>query len=48
MINKCLNPNCKHDWFQRSDMKTKPKVCPRCKSYYWDDEDHWKIKTQIN
>ena len=43
MINKCLN--CKHDWIQRSDMKTKPKTCPKCKSYYWNDEEHWKDKT---
>ena len=46
MINNCLNPKCKHDWFQRNDQKSKQ--CPKCKSYYWDDEEHWKDKTQLN
>ncbi len=40
MKNKCLNPNCNHDWYQRNDER--PKTCPRCKSYNWDDEEHWK------
>ncbi len=40
MKNKCLNPNCNHKWFQRNDKK--PKVCPRCKSYHWEDQEHWK------
>jgi len=31
---KCLR--CQYDWFPRSDEK--PKVCPRCKSYFWDKE----------
>ncbi len=41
MINNCLNPTCKHDWFQRT-LETDPKQCPKCKSYYWNDEEHWK------
>ena len=26
---------CGHEWIPR-DMKEKPKVCPKCKSPYWD------------
>jgi len=26
---------CGHKWIPR-DMKDKPKVCPKCKSPYWD------------
>ena len=40
MRNKCLNPKCEHGWFGRSNEI--PKTCPKCKSYYWNDEDHWK------
>ena len=29
---KCLR--CGHKWYPRS--KDKPKVCPHCKSPYWD------------
>jgi predicted Zn-ribbon and HTH transcriptional regulator len=25
---------CEHEWVPRTDAK--PKVCPRCKSPYWD------------
>jgi len=46
MENKCLNPNCNHEWFQRND--NRPKVCPRCKNYNWDNEEHFKSKTQLN
>lgn len=27
---------CKHEWLPRNDIL--PKVCPRCKSPYWDRE----------
>jgi len=26
---------CEHKWIPR-DVKEKPKVCPKCKSPYWD------------
>ena len=26
---------CKHEWIPR-DTKQKPRVCPKCKSPYWD------------
>lgn len=45
MKNKCLNPTCNHDWYQRNDER--PKTCPRCKSYSWDDEKHWFAKSSI-
>lgn len=31
--NKCYR--CKHEWLS-ADKNVKPKVCPRCKSPYWD------------
>jgi hypothetical protein len=34
---------CKHEWVPNSPDK-KPKVCPRCKSPYWDRERKVKIK----
>lgn len=45
MKNKCLNPKCNHDWFP-NDPNIKPKTCPRCKSYEWDNEEHWKEKEE--
>ena len=27
---------CKHIWMPRHGVKEKPKVCPSCKSPYWD------------
>ena len=30
---KCLR--CTHKWFPRSNKK--PKLCPSCKSKYWDE-----------
>jgi predicted Zn-ribbon and HTH transcriptional regulator len=32
--NKCFR--CKHKWVQRE--KEKPRICPKCKSPYWDKE----------
>jgi len=32
--NKCLR--CDYQW--QSRLKRKPKVCPKCKSYFWDKE----------
>jgi Zn finger protein HypA/HybF involved in hydrogenase expression len=28
---------CEHEWIPR-DIEQKPKVCPKCKSPYWDTE----------
>jgi len=28
---------CKHLWYP-SDPNKKPKVCPKCKSYKWDEK----------
>ncbi len=33
-ILKCKCERCKHEWITRS--KETPKVCPKCKSPYWD------------
>lgn len=27
---------CGHKWLPKEDTKNKPKVCPKCKSPYWD------------
>ena len=31
---KCKCERCSHKWITRS--KEKPRVCPKCKSPYWD------------
>lgn len=41
--NKCLK--CKHEWLQR-DLKIKPKVCPKCKSYDWNNKIKIKEKKE--
>ena len=41
---KC--PNCGHEWFPRDD-KREPKVCPKCKSPYWNKPRQMK-KTDKN
>jgi len=33
-VKKCKCERCKHEWITRS--KEIPKVCPKCKSPYWD------------
>jgi predicted Zn-ribbon and HTH transcriptional regulator len=37
--NKCYR--CGHEWTQREEEK--PRICPKCKSPYWD-----KPKTKFN
>lgn len=27
---------CGHEWLPRKSSKEEPKVCPKCKSPYWD------------
>lgn len=27
---------CEHEWIPRGDPEQEPKVCPKCKSPYWD------------
>ena len=27
---------CGHKWLPKEETKDKPKVCPKCKSPYWD------------
>lgn len=31
-----LCERCGHKWVPKEDTKGKPKVCPKCKSPYWD------------
>jgi predicted Zn-ribbon and HTH transcriptional regulator len=31
-----LCERCGHKWPPKEDTKAKPKVCPKCKSPYWD------------
>ena len=33
-VKKCKCERCRHNWITRSN--TLPKVCPKCKSPYWD------------
>lgn len=33
---RCLR--CEHEWIPRGDADQEPKVCPKCKSPYWDKE----------
>jgi len=40
-INKISCKRCKHEWTPR---KEEVKVCPKCKSPYWDTEPRGKIK----
>lgn len=35
-----LCKRCGHDWKPR--IKTKPRMCPKCKSRYWDCEEQPK------
>lgn len=41
---KCLNPECGNTWLPRT--KKKPKLCPQCKTRYWDNKQHWEKKSQ--
>jgi predicted Zn-ribbon and HTH transcriptional regulator len=34
LTRECLK--CKHKWVLRKPLE--PKICPRCKSFYWDRE----------
>ena len=36
-MNKLNCKKCKHEWVPRSEVK--PKVCPKCKSYDWEEKD---------
>ncbi len=31
-----LCERCDHKWLPKDESKDKPKVCPKCKSPYWD------------
>jgi hypothetical protein len=31
---KCKRPNCGHKWLS---LMARPVVCPKCKSYSWDE-----------
>lgn len=34
IVKKCKCERCSHDWITRSN--DTPKVCPKCKSPYWN------------
>lgn len=34
---KCHCKKCKHEWFARSE--SKPKTCPKCKTYNWEEAE---------
>lgn len=33
---KCTCNKCQYDWIPNNGIP--PKICPRCKSYYWNTE----------
>jgi predicted Zn-ribbon and HTH transcriptional regulator len=35
---------CGHEWVKRQNSPGEPKVCPKCKSPYWDTPRKMKIK----
>jgi len=48
---KCLR--CNHEWIPRvelsqleGEVKDKPRICPKCKSAYWDTERKNKSKKE--
>lgn len=50
---KCLR--CQHEWIPRvsmkeleNEIKVKPRICPSCKSAYWDLEKKKKQKKGKN
>lgn len=40
--NKCYR--CGHEWTQREEEK--PRICPRCKSPYWDKPKNKFVKNE--
>ncbi len=38
---KCKKKSCGHEWYPRI-LGVRPIVCPRCKSYDWDDDKEEK------
>lgn len=38
---QCLNPKCGYEWIR---IVQSPRVCPRCKSHFWNDKAHWLPK----
>ena len=42
-MNKCLRPQCGHEWISRVE---RPECCPRCKRYDWD-KAKGVVQTQI-
>jgi uncharacterized protein with PIN domain len=48
---RCLR--CKHEWIPRvkideleGELKEKPRICPSCKSAYWDLEKKKRISNE--
>jgi rRNA maturation endonuclease Nob1 len=42
---KYICERCQHDWIPR-DVGNEPKVCPKCKSPYWDTPKKITAKKQ--
>lgn len=38
---ECQRPHCGHTWQSKLQ---RPVVCPRCKSYSWDEKPKGKVK----
>ncbi len=43
-MNKFLCNKCGHEWWPRSDVL--PVMCPRCKSYKWDEKKKGGLETE--
>lgn len=37
---------CEHEWVPRKSTEGEPKVCPSCKSPYWNKPRKYKLKAR--
>lgn len=42
-IKECVCERCSHEWIPR-EQNEMPKVCPKCKSPYWNTPKKEKVK----
>lgn len=38
---------CGHEWIPRGDLEAQPKVCPKCKSAWWDSPAKTKMTYEV-
>jgi len=44
ILKQVVCARCSHAWFPRININ-EIKMCPRCKSYYWNNPYHPKVRT---